>query len=49
MEIALSKQELMQVTPSSERHTLAVLQGKKGQVRRVLQPRSCCAFVAMAV
>lgn len=33
MDVMLSKQELMQVTPSAERHTLAILQGKKGRVR----------------
>lgn len=35
MELALSKQELMQVTPSAERHTLAVLQGRRGQVSQL--------------
>ncbi|KAA0169923.1 hypothetical protein FNF27_06815 [Cafeteria roenbergensis] len=33
MDVMLSKQELMQVTPSAERHTLAILQGKKGRDR----------------
>ncbi len=42
MDVMLSKQELMQVTPSAERHTLAILQGKKGRVSTVRKRARAC-------